>query len=106
MVCRVRILDISIYNLCFDDNLKVSLEIQTHESPLYGNIYYDIKNIIVSNVNSKYNPFSEKCNKDLLIDGFILYKSENVDKIIDVLSKDKIITKYILHEMIELSKIE
>ena len=103
MVCRVRILDINIYDLCFDDNLEVSLEIQTRESPLYGHIYYDIKNIIISNVDSKYNPFSEICNADL-INGFVLYKSDNVDKIIDEIGKDKIITKYILHEMIKLSK--
>jgi len=101
MVCRVRILDTNIYDLCFDDNLQVNLEIQTRESPLYGRIYYDIKNIIMSNVDSKYNPFSEECNKHL-IDGFILYKSENVNKIIDEISKDRIISKYILHEMIGL----
>jgi len=101
MVCRVRILDTNIYDLCFDDNLEVNLEIQTRESPLYGNIYYDIKNIIISNIDSKYNPFSEKCNTDL-IDGFILHKSYSVDKIIDEIGKDRIITKYILHEMIRL----
>ena len=34
----------------------------------------------------------------------ILYKSDNVDKIIDELGEDRIITKYILHEMIGLFK--